>query len=301
MRFQIIFMLTVLGHCCVGNAQWSSFRSVKEELLPDDQRDFNGQTVEKGKVVPKEIRVDWYGFTLEDDTNVVEDIFTYPVAEPTLFPGDKIIKVRTRDVRNAPEIVRELRATPERGTVALTVSREGDGQSKQVKISLHRANSLILKGILAGNIRVCPPLLNPEKPDSWGAVFDFECRVVAIADNGESIFSGLFIPLEGKSTRVENIVFRGWSIPDLDAGDELDLPTRATHNGEEFQVMKQRILFQSGSSGVPKQSADGGAGFLYDPDRRQLRGIRHIVGISKPEKIKIDAKDLEVHVVINMK
>jgi hypothetical protein len=301
MRFQIIVMLTVLGHCCVGNAQWSSFRSVREELLPDDQRDIDNQTVEKGKVVPKEIRVDWYGFTLEDDTNVVEDIFQYPVADPTLFPGDKIIKVRTRDVRNADEITRELRATPERGTIALTVSREVDGQLKPVKISLHRANSLILKGIFADSIRVCPPLLNTEKADSWGAVFDFGCRVVAIADNDERIFSGAFVPLDGKSTRVENLVFRGWRIPDLDVGDELDLAERASDNGEEFQILKQKILLQSGSSGVPKQSADGGAGFLYAPDRRQLRGIRHIVGISKPEKIKVDAKDLEVHVVINMK
>lgn len=301
MRVQTLFTLAVLIQCNTGNAQWSVFRSVREELLPDDQRDINSQTVEKGQVIPKEIRVDWYGFTLKDDSNEIEDVYQYPVADPTLAPGDKIIKVRTRDVRDAPGIMRELRASPERGTAAVTISRLVAGQSKQVKISLHRANSLVLKSMLSESIKVRPPLLNYEKSDSWGGVSEFDFRVVAVADSGELIASGSFAPAIGESVRVQNAVFRGWKLPELAVGDKLDLSRREIDDDEAFQAMQQRILLMSGSSGVPKQSSEGGTGFLYEPKGIFFRSMRHIVGIGKKEKIKVDGKDLEVHVVINMK
>ena len=111
MRVHALLTLAVLLWCNIGNAQWSHFRSVREELLPHDQRGFNDQTVEKGKVVPTEIRVDCYGFTLNVDSNEIEDVYQYPFADPTLASGYKIIKVRTRNVRDAAGIIRELRAS----------------------------------------------------------------------------------------------------------------------------------------------------------------------------------------------
>ena len=106
-------LLAAIFHCVNVHAQWSSFRPIDINVIPEDQRNMNEQTVVKGKIVPKEIRVDWYEFSLEGNTNEVKDLYQYPVADPTFAPGDRIVRIRTKDVGTAEEIMRELRATPD--------------------------------------------------------------------------------------------------------------------------------------------------------------------------------------------
>lgn len=298
---QSIAVIIALLHCGIAGAQWSSFKPVTEELIPEDQRDISEQTVVKGKVVPKEIRVDWYGFTLDGDTNIVEDRFQYPVADPTLAPGDKIIMIRTTEVSNAAQIDSELRNSPTKSPISITVEREIDGDTKPVKISLHRAKSLILNGLLDRSIRVQPSKLRSSEVGAWGSVFRMYWQAAAMAENGEVICHGT-IDIEGdnKHVSLQNIVLRGWDLQNSRIGQEVKVPLPGSDPQREPFPKAEAMALLSGSTGIPNEKSDGGTGFLLGSKNNQAASFGYWVGIGPREKLKLDGKDVEVHVLINM-
>ena len=298
---QSLAVIIALLQCGIAGAQWSSFKPVTEELIPEDQRDISEQTVVKGKVVPKEIRVDWYGFTLDGDTNIVEDRFQYPVADPTLAPGDKIIMIRTTEVSNAAQIDSELRNSPTKSPISITVEREIDGDTKPVKISLHRAKSLILNGLLDRKISVQPPMLRSSKEGTWGGVIGLSWQPTGMAENGEIICHvGINNEQDARVIALTNIVLRGWDLQNSRIGQEVKVPLPGSDPQREPFPKAEAMALLSGSTGIPNEKSDGGIGFLnnryQDPDRK----AKYIIGIGSKETLKLDGKDLEVRVLINM-
>lgn len=316
MRVHAILTLAILLKCNTMNAQWSSFKAISREVIPEDQRNIDEQTLIKGKIAPKEIRVDWYGFTLDGDTNVIKDRFQYPVADPTVAAGDKIVSVRGKEVTNAAGIQKELRESPDKGTVFVQIVRTIEGKEKSVRLNLHRANSLVLHGILQGRIRARPPLLQSGDEGAWGETGGTSATVIAIADTGERILAGRV-----NEVKLENFIIRGWNTPESsDSLRKKNLPKKDWWNGQnrkvgdsfglpyagkdkELKLHPQAafIACGSGSSGHPKRDSKNGDGFLYDDsDRYYIDRSRLILGIGKNEVLTVDGKKLEVHVLVNM-
>jgi membrane-associated protease RseP (regulator of RpoE activity) len=300
-------VLAALLTCDFAQAQWSSFRPVTIDLLPKDQRELDKQTVQDGKVVPKEIRVDWYGFQLRGTTNIVEHRYQYPVADPTLAPGDKIIRVRATEVSDAETVTAALRAAPDGNGIPIIVERQNGDVMEATKITLYRAHSITLNELFNGGISVRPPVPASDKPGAWGEVLDLSFSVVAISDDGEGIFRGYIkVPTfsrEGRSATtfrrvdVANAVLRGWNVAGLDVGESADFrPTQkaaenVTDNGA------QQLALKSGSSGMPGGKTNGGHGFL---SRRKNLSEDFIIGIAPNETVQVDGKPLKVNVLINM-
>lgn len=315
MKLQTILMLSILIKCHTLSAQWSSFKAISREIIPEDQRNIDEQTLIKGKIAPKEIRVDWYGFTLVGDTNVIKDRFQYPVADPTLAAGDRIVSVRGKEVTNAAGIQKELRESPDKGTVFVQVVRTIEGEEKSVRLNLHRASSLVLHGILQGRIRARPPLLQSGDEGAWGETGGASATVIAIADTGERILAGRV-----NEVKLENFIIRGWNTPESSNSLHKNLPKKNWWNGQnrkvgdsfglpyagkdkELKLHPQAALIAcgTGSSGHPKQDSKNGDGFLYDDsDRFYVDRNRLILGIGKNEVLNVDGKKLEVHVLVNM-
>lgn len=297
-------LFVTLVHCVTVHAQWSSFKPVTIADLPNDQRAIDQQTVKDGNVVPKAIRVDWYGFQLKGMSNIVEHRFQYPVADPTLAPGDKITRVRTTAVTDAKSVTAALRASPDGSAVPIIVERENRGIVEPIKITLYRADSITLNALFNDSIRVRPPVPASDKPGTWGEVLDLSFSVVAIADDGEAIFRGYIkVPTFNSRGRdvdtfrrvdVTNAILRGWNVAGLDVGESADLKEIQKADAHEAQ----QFVLKSGSSGIPGQKTSGGNGFLSD---RKKLSEEFIIGIAPNETVQVDGKPLKVNVLINMK
>jgi|GEM_PF-2023834 len=299
--------IILLVQCTHATAQWSSFKPVTKELIPRDQREINQQTVAEGNVIPKEIRVDWYGFTMKNGTNVVQDRYQYPVSDPVLATGDKIVRVRTTDVTDADQVTKALRESPDTDSVSISVERILDGTTKLVKITLYRANSILLNRLLNDDVGIQPPVPLSGKPGVWGEASSLSFKLVTIADNGEGIFRGsIRVPeLDERRRRsgsvrgvhVEHAVLRGWNVAGLSVGDPAELYRCATNPDHVVPAEVPRLVMGTGSSGIPKEKTKGGIGFLsagsiYKPNL--------VIGIGENEILKVDGKDLQVNVLVNM-
>jgi hypothetical protein len=299
-------LLAAIFHCVNVHAQWSSFRPIDINVIPEDQRNMNEQTVVKGKIVPKEIRVDWYGFSLEGNTNEVKDLYQYPVADPTFARRDRIVRIRTKDVGTAEEIMRELRATPDKGMIPVTVLRIIDGQKKNIRLALHRANSLILKGILDKSLSTGPPLLGDGNYGAWGEIERISAQATATADNGELVYTGSIEVGRRELIPLEHFVLRGWKQNNPFVGKSLNIPRYREDPDHETHPMAVELMNGTGSTGIPKKVADGGAGFVFDSRKRfrvdpsRFSQFNYIVGVGKNESLTVDDKTLEVHVLVNM-
>lgn len=265
-------LFVTLFHCLTVHAQWSSFKPVTLDVLPKDQREIDQQTVEDGKVVPKEVRVDWYGFTLRGGTNIVEDRYQYPVADPTLAPGDKIILVRTTEVTDADSVNAALRATPATGAIPISVLRQIQDAEEEIKVTLYRGDSSILRELLAKKIAARPPFPESGKRGTWGEVRLLEVTLRAIDDNGQGIFDATFsIPRDDRlrksskgpgTVRAENVLLRGWNLAGLSVGDRVTVPPIGYNKGQKITAEVIDMALQTGSSGIPNKRVLGGGGFL---------------------------------------
>jgi membrane-associated protease RseP (regulator of RpoE activity) len=301
-------VLAALLACDFAQAQWSSFRPVTIDLLPKDQRELDKQTVQDGKVVPKEIRVDWYGFRLKGTTNIIEYRYQYPVADPTLAPGDKIIRVRATEVSDSESVLTALRASPDGNGIPIIVERDNEGVVETAKITVYRANSLTLNGLFNERISVRPPIPASDKPGAWGEVERLSFKVVAISDDGEGIFRGYIKvpifngksrePVSSRDVELANTVLRGWNVAGLDVGEAATL--KATQKAAENVTNNnaQQLVLKSGSNGMPGEKSNGGHGFL---SRRIDLSEDFIIGIAPNETVQVDGKPLKVNVLINMK
>jgi hypothetical protein len=307
MRVHAILTLAIMFHCNVGNAQWSSFKPITKQVLPPDQKEIDGQTVEDGKVVDKVIRVDWYGFTLEGETNVVKDRYQYPVADPTLAAEDKIVAVMGKSTTTAADVWSALRQTKENATISITIIRRQDGSDVEKRIRLYRANSAVLNALFNEEGYASPPYLTPGVVNAWGSVGSMSLKAIAIADDGTPVFSG-----EIHSLPVENVILTGWTIPKLNAGDKFKPPTISRDSGNKNPKAAGELAIYTGSCATPKEKIEGGSAFLHfpssvirriqipSPKPRAPRQSLFIIGIGTKSVVKVDGKELKVNVVVNM-
>lgn len=305
MRVFILLTLAVLMPASVASAQWSSFKPVTLDVIPRDQRNIDEQTIVKGKVAPKEIRVDWYGFDLKNGTNEVLNRYQYPVADPTLASGDKITRIRAIDVTDERSITSALRAASDAVSMPIVVERKVDDKIITQRVTLYRANSLILNALLQKQLNAAPPIPNSNKPGVWGQASHLNFKVVAITDDGEGIFSGFIIVpkldadgrYSGKSTdvRIENTVLRGWAVSGLEVGEQPRFASRPASQPQ--QKLAEQLVQKAGSSGIPGEKVVGGSGFLR---RSRDQAERFVIGIGANETVEVDGKKLKVNVIFNV-
>jgi hypothetical protein len=210
-------------------------------------------------------------------------------------------------VKDADSVTAALRATPDADAVPIVVERLTEGSVKTEKITLYRANSLVLSDLLKKKLSISPPFVQNDDAGVWGEARLLSFQLIAIADDGRGVFKGTINVVESKGrtrkatgetvVRVENVLLRGWDVSGMNVGEFAKLNTLGNTEDYEPSDEARQLVLKSGSSGSPGQKTPGGIGFLYPETRVKPR---YIFAIGQNETVHVDGKKLKVSVLINM-
>ncbi|MBL8819943.1 MAG: hypothetical protein JNL58_28215 [Planctomyces sp.] len=168
---------------------WGSFKELSIELLPEDQRNIDSLTVKDGKATTKDVPIDFWGFTFKPDSLEVDEVFRYPIAEPPLMVGDRIIKVRSRAVDTSSTAIKILKSADSPIASAIVERTFPDGSVSQIRTRIHRANSIIFNRILKEELKPEPPRLKASGSWSWGYVDRLTITKIGTLDDGRDFYS----------------------------------------------------------------------------------------------------------------
>lgn len=115
--------------------KWTTFLSVTEQRVPEEVWD------------------SFYGFNVVGESTIVRDRFLYPVADPPLFTGDRIVSVKSRPVETREQLFKELNSFAS-APISIKVERASRlGKPRTLTIHLHRADSELLRQHLGQRIQ----------------------------------------------------------------------------------------------------------------------------------------------------
>ncbi len=137
--------------------RWTAFKELTAERIPE---------------------ADWsafYGFTVAGNTTVVEDRFLYPISDPPLFTGDRIISVKSKRVETKEQLYEELNSYL-KSPISIRVERASrGGKPKELRIEVTRVDHELMRTELGKrnrpwtpNVRV--PRLTSSEPYSFGVI-----------------------------------------------------------------------------------------------------------------------------------
>lgn len=137
--------------------RWTAFRQLTPKNVPEE--DWDG----------------FYGFKVTGDTTIVGERFFYPLPDPPLFAGDRIVSVRNQAVATKVELFEQLNSIPN-SPISIKIERPSRGaQPRQIKLDLHRGDAELLRKELGKADQtwrpsIKTPQLSSAEPDAFGTL-----------------------------------------------------------------------------------------------------------------------------------
>lgn len=144
-----VFTLAILMAPISAQAQvprWTPFEGLNDNSLPPERYG------------------SFYGFAVDPETTVVTTRYRYPLTDPPLFEGDKIVSIKGISVTDEQSILQVLDDAKKMPVTMIVERKNRDGSTRKLNVKVYRSEFALTKRMMEGR--------------DWGRALSFESSAV---------------------------------------------------------------------------------------------------------------------------
>jgi hypothetical protein len=149
--------------------------------------------------LPPERYGSFYGFAVDPETTVVTTRYRYPLTDPPLFEGDKIVSIKGISVTDEQSILQVLDDAKKMPVTMIVERKNRDGSARKLNVKVYRSEFALTKRMMANGDLNSPvnlegsAVLPSLDTDSFGWLYT-DAQFIAWVDDPEG-FSADKIPV----------------------------------------------------------------------------------------------------------